>query len=218
MSLTCRNISWTVGYPPWWWLVRLSTLPSDRTTTSLLLSSVTSTSSPHPRVSPVSTKSTRRSTSNWPQWLPIRKSIYVFVRVTAAGPGICSYILSWHSNCFSVSMSNGPGDITGNVFFLVIDLPHLLYNVTLSFFSNLKRLVHMLLVQQNPLWLQEKIRSFSLSCPNFIGVSCMYSLYLFHIHVLYVYLSNNQGINFCVHVSPGVLFCFLLRFLKLPTS
>lgn len=127
------------------------------------------------------------------------------------------YILSWHSNCFSVSMSNGPGDITGNVFFLVIDLPHLLYNVTLSFFSNLKRLVHMLLVQQNPLWLQEKIRSFSLSCPNFIGVSCMYSLYLFHIHVLYVYLIYNRRINFCVHVSPGVLFCFLLRILKLPT-
>lgn len=90
LSLICRNISWTVGYPPWWWRVRLSTLPSDRTTTSPLLSSVTSTSFPHPRVSPVSTKSTRRSTSNWPQWLPIRKSIYVFVRVTAAGPGICS--------------------------------------------------------------------------------------------------------------------------------
>lgn len=123
--------------------------------------------------------------------------------------GSVHYILSWHSNCFSVSMSNRPGDITGNVFFLVTNLPHLLYNVTLSFFSNLKRLVHMLLVQQNPLWLQEKIRSLSLSCPNFIGVSCMYSLYLFYILYVYIWIIIRE-LTFVCMFHQG-FFLFLIK-------
>lgn len=69
-----RNISWTVVSPPWWWPVRRSIQPSDRTTSCPPPSSVTSTNCPRPRASPVSTRSTRRCTSSWPPWLPIRKS------------------------------------------------------------------------------------------------------------------------------------------------